>query len=100
MYIIFSIGGNIFSAAYIFYTNYVNNFWQYPQYFNYSTALVLIIILFVLKKKFDKGEYTKNLSLRQKKLQEFEKKSFRLSYQYVSIEDLSKKVIGTPIIPS
>lgn len=52
-YIYFSIFGNIFSAIYIFYTNYSNGFWQYPQYFNYSIALSLIIILLYVKTKYD-----------------------------------------------
>lgn len=52
-YIYFSIFGNIFSAIYILYTNYTNGFWQYPQYFNYGTALSLIIILLYLKTKYD-----------------------------------------------
>lgn len=52
-YIYFSIFGNIFSAIYIFYTNYTNGFWQYPQYFNYGIALSLIIILLYLKTTYD-----------------------------------------------
>lgn len=52
-YIYFSIFGNIFSAIYIFYTNYANGFWQYPQYFNYGIALSLIIILLYVKIKYD-----------------------------------------------
>ena len=52
-YIYFSIFGNIFSAIYIFYTNYSNGFWQYPQYFNYGIALTLIIILLYVKIKYD-----------------------------------------------
>ena len=52
-YIYFSIFGNIFSAIYIFYTNYTNGFWQYPQYFNYGIALSLIIILLYVKTKYD-----------------------------------------------
>lgn len=52
-YIYFSIFGNIFSAIYIFYTNYANGFWQYPQYFNYGIALSLIIILLYVKTKYD-----------------------------------------------
>lgn len=57
-YIYFSILGNIFSAIYIFYTNYTNGFWQYPQYFNYGTALLLIIVLLVLKLKYDNNDDT------------------------------------------
>ena len=52
-YIYFSIFGNIFSAIYIFYTNYSNGFWQYPQYFNYGIALSLIIILLYVKIRYD-----------------------------------------------
>ena len=52
-YIYFSIFGNVFSAIYIFYTNYSNGFWQYPQYFNYGIALSLIIILLYVKTKYD-----------------------------------------------
>lgn len=52
-YIYFSIFGNIFSTIYIFYTNYTNGFWQYPQYFNYGIALSLIIILLYVKIKYD-----------------------------------------------
>lgn len=52
-FIYFSIFGNIFSAIYIFYTNYSNGFWQYPQYFNYGIALSLIIILLYVKTKYD-----------------------------------------------
>ncbi|MBO7692227.1 MAG: PQ-loop repeat-containing protein [Methanobrevibacter sp.] len=53
-YIILSIFGNIFSAIYIFGTNYISGYWQWPQYFNYGTALTLIIILLVIKRKYDK----------------------------------------------
>lgn len=66
-YIAFSICGNIFSGLYIFYTNYTNGFWQYPQYFNYTTALSLIIILLFLKYKYDNvselndNKYSKDL---------------------------------------
>ena len=54
LYIILSIFGNIFSAIYIFGTNYLSGCWQYPQYFNYGIALTLIIILMIIKSKYDK----------------------------------------------
>lgn len=54
LYIILSICGNVFSAIYIGGTNYLTGYWQYPQYFNYSIALTLIIILMVMKIKYDK----------------------------------------------
>ena len=55
-FIILSIIGNVFSAIYIFYTNYIMNYWQIPQYFNYGTALTLIVILMFLKIRYDKAE--------------------------------------------
>lgn len=54
LYIILSIFGNIFSAIYIFGTNYLSGCWQYPQYFNYGIALILMVILLIIKRKFDK----------------------------------------------
>lgn len=53
-FIILSIIGNVFSAIYIFYTNYIMNYWQIPQYVNYGTAVTLIVILMFLKIKYDK----------------------------------------------
>ena len=53
-FIIFSIIGNVCSAMYILYTNIKAGIWQYPQYFNYSLALIFIIILAYLKSKYDK----------------------------------------------
>lgn len=74
-YIYFSIFGNIFSAIYIFYTNYTNGFWQYPQYFNYGTALLLIIILLYLKTKYDNQtleEETMNEEIIEEKQYDYE----------------------------
>lgn len=53
-FIVLSILGNIFSATYIFYTNYITGYWQIPQYFNYGIALTLIIVLLFLKIRYDK----------------------------------------------
>jgi uncharacterized protein with PQ loop repeat len=55
-FIILSIVGNVFSAIYIFYTNYIMNYWQIPQYVNYGTALTLIVILMFLKIRYDKKD--------------------------------------------
>lgn len=54
-FIILSIIGNLCSAAYIFYTNYISGLWQYPQYVNYSLATILIFVLLVLKIRYDAG---------------------------------------------
>ena len=53
LFIILSIIGNLCSAAYIFYTNYISGIWQYPQYFNYSLATILIFVLLFLKYRYD-----------------------------------------------
>lgn len=49
LFIVLSIIGNIFSAAYVFYTNVCNGSYQYPLYANYGTALSILIVLFILK---------------------------------------------------
>ena len=54
-FIILSIIGNLCSAAYIFYTNYISGLWQYPQYVNYTLATILIFILLGLKLRYDSG---------------------------------------------
>lgn len=48
-FIALSVCGNVFSAVYIFATNLVTGVWQWPQYFNYSVALALMLILAALK---------------------------------------------------
>lgn len=55
-FIILSIIGNLCSAAYIFYTNYISGMWQYPQYVNYTLATIFIFILLGLKIKYDKDK--------------------------------------------
>lgn len=54
-FIILSIIGNLCSAAYIFYTNWISGMWQYPQYVNYSLATILIFVLLGLKLRYDAG---------------------------------------------
>lgn len=53
-FLYFAYTGNICSCTFVFYSNFVSNFWQYPLYFNYCTATILTIILHILKKKYDK----------------------------------------------
>ena len=54
MFLVFAFGGNIFSAIFVFYTNYQTGLWQYPIYFNYGTATLLTAILTIMKIKYDK----------------------------------------------
>lgn len=54
LFIVMSIIGNISSATYIFYTNFMANFWQLPQYFNYSIALTMVVTLLCMKIHYDK----------------------------------------------
>ena len=53
-FIVLSIIGNLCSAAYIFYTNYISGMWQYPQYMNYTLATIFIFILLGLKIRYDR----------------------------------------------
>ena len=54
LFIILSITGNICSATYILYTNLKANFYQWPQYLNYSVALSFVIVLLCLKLHYDR----------------------------------------------
>ena len=54
LFIVMSIIGNISSATYIFYTNFMANFWQLPQYFNYSIALTMVVTLLCMKIHYDR----------------------------------------------
>ena len=56
LFILLSLGGNLCSATYIFYTNWVSGYWQIPQYFNYTIATTLVITLLCLKIKYDKEQ--------------------------------------------
>lgn len=53
LFILLSLLGNLASASYIFYTNITQEFYQWPQYFNYSIATTLVVTLLVLKLKYD-----------------------------------------------
>lgn len=55
LFLYLSITGNIFSALFVGYTNYMNGFIQWPLYFNYGIALILVIVLLLLKFKYDKN---------------------------------------------
>lgn len=49
-----SLGGNVFSCAYVLHSNIVSGSWQYPLYFNYGFALSMCIMLAVAKARFGK----------------------------------------------
>ena len=46
--------GNICSAIFVFYTNYITGLWQYPIFFNYGIATTLTFILTIMKIKYSK----------------------------------------------
>lgn len=52
MFIYLAYGGNIFSAAFVIYTNIESGFYQVPLYFNYGIALTFTIILHILKRRY------------------------------------------------
>ena len=55
-FIILAFMGNICSAVFVFYTNYVTGLWQIPIFFNYGIATLLTIILTIMKVKYDKDK--------------------------------------------
>ena len=62
LFILLSLGGNLCSATYIFYTNWVSGYWQIPQYFNYTIATTLVVTLLCLKIKYDKEQIKESFS--------------------------------------
>lgn len=54
LFVCMSIYGNIAAFSYILYTNLKANFYQWPQYLNYSVALSFVIVLLCLKLHYDK----------------------------------------------
>jgi uncharacterized protein with PQ loop repeat len=56
LFILMSLVGNLSAASYIIYSNIQANFYQWPQYLNYSVATTLVITLLCLKIKYDKEQ--------------------------------------------
>jgi len=54
LFILMSLVGNLSAASYIIYSNIQADFYQWPQYLNYSVATTLVIILLSLKIKYDR----------------------------------------------
>jgi len=53
-FLILAFMGNICSAVFVFYTNYMTGLWQYPIFFNYGVATILTTILSIMKWKYNK----------------------------------------------
>ena len=51
-FLVLAFIGNICSAIFVFYTNYVTGLWQVPIYFNYGIATTLTLILTIMKIKY------------------------------------------------
>lgn len=62
LFIVLSLFGNLFSASYILYTNIQADYWQWPQYVNYSIATTLVITLLILKLKNDGKEIKEDIA--------------------------------------
>lgn len=77
LFIILSLGGNLCSATYIFYTNFLSGYWQIPQYFNYSIATTLVVILLCLKIKYDKKQIKESI---RRSTSEMHRMYFNLQY--------------------
>lgn len=78
LFILLSLGGNLCSATYIFYTNWVSGYWQIPQYFNYTIATTLVITLLCLKIKYDKEQIKESF---RRSIDEFKRKYYKWQYE-------------------
>ena len=78
LFILLSLGGNLCSATYIFYTNWVSGYWQIPQYFNYTIATTLVVTLLCLKIKYDKEQIKESF---HRSISELKHKYAKLQYE-------------------
>lgn len=78
LFILLSLGGNMCSATYIFYTNWVSGYWQIPQYFNYTIATTLVITLLCLKIKYDKEQIKESF---RRSVSELQRKYWKWQYE-------------------
>ena len=78
LFILLSLGGNLCSATYIFYTNWVSGYWQIPQYFNYTIATTLVVTLLCLKIKYDKEQIKESF---HRSISEMQRKYYKWQYE-------------------
>lgn len=78
LFILLSLGGNLCSATYIFYTNWVSGYWQIPQYFNYTIATTLVVTLLCLKIKYDKEQIKESF---RRSISEMQRKYWKWQYE-------------------
>lgn len=78
LFILLSLGGNLCSATYIFYTNWVSGYWQIPQYFNYTIATTLVVTLLCLKIKYDKEQINESF---RRSISDIQRKYYKLQYE-------------------
>ena len=78
LFILLSLGGNLCSATYIFYTNWVSGYWQIPQYFNYTIATTLVVTLLCLKIKYDKEQLKESF---RRSINEIQRKYYKWQYE-------------------
>lgn len=78
LFILLSLGGNLCSATYIFYTNWVSGYWQIPQYFNYTIATTLVVTLLCLKVKYDKEQIKESF---HRSISEVQRKYYKWQYE-------------------
>lgn len=93
LFILLSLGGNLCSATYIFYTNWVSGYWQIPQYFNYTIATTLVVTLLCLKIKYDKEQIKESF---HRSISELKHKYAKLQYELYLNRDkvLTASILG------
>lgn len=78
LFILMSLVGNLSAASYIIYSNIQANFYQWPQYLNYSVATTLVVTLLCLKIKYDKEQIKESF---QRSITDIQRKYYKWQYE-------------------
>jgi hypothetical protein len=73
-----SLVGNLSAASYIIYSNVQANFYQWPQYLNYSVATTLVVTLLCLKIKYDKEQIKESF---RRSVSDMQRKYYKWQYE-------------------
>lgn len=78
LFILMSLIGNLSAASYIIYSNIQANFYQWPQYLNYSVATTLVVTLLCLKIKYDREQIEESF---RRSISEIKRKYYKWQYE-------------------
>jgi uncharacterized protein with PQ loop repeat len=78
LFILMSLIGNLSAASYIIYSNVQAQFYQWPQYLNYTLATTLVVTLLCLKIKYDKEQIKESF---RRSISEIQRKYYKCQYE-------------------